>query len=327
MRIKKSELSKEKFIVLNTVLQIDTPELEQNQLTTGWPLWGPDNKYGSFVYELYRSTTYLKSCVDFTASECTKDVWLQAIIRSLIVYGGAPILASRETLLSPVTLKLLDHRYVRVNANRTRFKYSEGKVRDTYSSDTKDLCYVIYIALDNSNTYPTPFIYPSVKAAQALLGIHDHNIATLSNGFAPSAVVSFNNGIPDSETAEEIEKRVNNKFCGTKNAGRVMVTFSKNKDSAPTVTTIPQTQFAAQFDALLKSSKEQIFANFRCTPSLVGITEDMNSGFNANEYKSQLVLFHRFTCQPIQNIIKEEFSKNSLEVPELIDYSLEVMPE
>lgn len=317
-------ISKEHFIVLDAIRQIDTPELLQTKFSTGWVQWGPDDDYGKFIFELYRQNTYLKACVDFTSSECSLDPWTQEVFRSLILYGGCPVLVSRENRLQAPNFTILDHRYVRLNGDRTKFKYRPTSQKSIiYTSDSSQLEYIIYIALDFYNPYPTPFIYPSVKASQSLIGVHDQNISTLSNGFSPSALVSFNTGVPDQKTADEIERRINKKFCGVQNAGRVMVSFAKSKDQAPTVATIPQNQYSAQFDSLVKSSKEQIFANFKCTPSLIGITEGNNTGFNQNEYFAQLTLFHRFTCRPLQKCFIDALTSHKVELPVLPNYDNE----
>lgn len=309
---------KHNFLILDAQHQIVTPSLPQSRVNTSWVSYGTNDDMGEFLYELYRDSTYLKACVDTMVSEVTSDEWTANIVRSLVLYGGAPLLVRRESGLSMPSITLLDHRWIHLTGDRSKLRYQPrmgaGKV---YYADSSLPEYFIYLALDNDNPYPNPFIYPSIKAVQSLLGVHDHNVSSLSNGFSSSALISFNNGVPDDETAEEIERSINRKFCGAENAGRVMVSFANDQTSAPTVQTIPLTQFQAQFDSLVSSSKEQIFANFRATPALLGMTDEAKNGFSANEYRSQYALFLKFTVLPMVNKVRSLFMNAGLGEPVL----------
>jgi hypothetical protein len=50
-------------------------------------------------------------------------------------------------------------------------------------------------------------------------------VNNIENGFLPTAMVNFNNGVPAPEERQTIEALLEAKFSGTSNAGRFMVSL------------------------------------------------------------------------------------------------------
>ena len=122
----------------------------------------------------------------------------------------------------------------------------------------------------------------------------------------------------------EIEKNVNEKFCGSSNAGRVLINFANGKDNATTLEKLDVQDFGEKYKAAAERAKNQIFTAFRAIPQLFG---DMTAatGFNSQEFTESFKVFNRTVCQPIQKTICDSIDKifNNKNSVEITPFSLE----
>ena len=123
-----------------------------------------------------------------------------------------------------------------------------------------------------------------------------------------SKMISFNNGIPDDELKTEIEKNLNEKFSGSENAGRFLISFAQSKENAPEIIDLSADNFDVRYESLEKRNTQQIFVAFRATPVLFGMVTESN-GFATNEYRDSYKLFNKTMVQPIQDNIVDVFDK------------------
>lgn len=89
---------------------------------------------------------------------------------------------------------------------------------------------------------------------------------SILNNFAGSAVINFNNGVPTEDVQKDIERKVNEKFGGADNAGRTLVSFNDNKDSAVTIERLTDDNQDKKYQSLRKDTYNEIFINFHCQP-------------------------------------------------------------
>ena len=105
---------------------------------------------------------------------------------------------------------------------------------------------------------------------------------------------------------QEIIDDLNEMYAGKDNAGRMMVSFSPDRQHSAVIQELKSDDFGAQYDALAKRSRQQIFTSFRANPNLFGIpTESL--GFSAEEYESAFRLFNRTHVRPIQRAITDAY--------------------
>jgi hypothetical protein len=116
------------------------------------------------------------------------------------------------------------------------------------------------------------------------------------------------NGIPTDEVKAEIEKNVNEKFCGASNAGRVLINFANSQENATTLEKLDTTDFGEKYKAAAERAKSQIFTAFRAIPQLFG---DMSAatGFNSQEFTESFKVFNRTVCKPIQQTICDSIDR------------------
>lgn len=252
------------------------------------------------------------------------------IAEDMARYGGFALQVIRSITGEIAEVCYLPMNFLRMNKERDVFFYSEewgkkGNRKDkalvypafepTLSWQTLDeesrkrhISSVLYVANTSKHTYPSAVYSASVKACEMERKIDDFHLNALANNFAGNIVLNFNNGVPDDEIKNEIEKMFNEKFTGSSNAGRVAFSWNESKENAMTVDQIQVEDFGEKYNSLEKRARQQIFTAFRANPNLFGIPTD-SLGFNAEEYESSFKLFNRTMIQPIQKAIADAFQK------------------
>lgn len=111
---------------------------------------------------------------------------------------------------------------------------------------------------------PLMDVYPVESYSNAMNWIEmDYEISKfhinqLKQGYHPSFILNFANGIPTDEEMEEFYERFESEFQGTDNAGNYLLTWSKGKEEAPELTPIVLDSSDDRFAMLREQSKEEI---------------------------------------------------------------------
>lgn len=133
------------------------------------------------------------------------------------------------------------------------------------------------------------------------------HLNNIKNGLFPSMLLNFNNGIPTDEERREIERKVNEKFSGSSNAGRLLISFSDGNDNQPQIESISANDAEGMYQFLSQETTTKILAGHRVTsPLLFGVRGD-GTGFgnNADELRDSYSLFSQTVVLPFQNLILE----------------------
>ena len=135
--------------------------------------------------------------------------------------------------------------------------------------------------------------------------VSEFHLSNIHNGFAPSVIVSFNNGIPSTqEEIHETETSLKRKFGGEGNAGKFIVTFADSRDQGVEVTTVPTNDLDKQYEFVSSHARQMIITGHKVTsPMLLGIKEDTGLGNNADEIKNATLLFQSTVIQGFQKQI------------------------
>lgn len=309
--------------------------------TKDYVLYGKDNSYPNYLYELYNDVSTFKSIVEgiadyvigdkvlcnikgFETEINTKGDTMRDLIRlcarDYLIYGGFAIQVIRNKVGDIRELYYMDFRYIRSSKKNESFYYSEDFTKK-YVRGNKMVIYpkfikenrnipssIFYVTNEKSKTYPTPRYSGSIKAMEIERNIDDYHLASLENGFGGSYIINFLNGIPTDEVKAEIEKNINEKFCGTGNAGRVLINFANGKDTATTLDKLDVEDFGEKYKTLAERSKSQIFTAFRAIPQLFA-NMDAATGFSSQEFEESFKVFNRTVIKPIQQTITDAIDK------------------
>jgi len=156
-----------------------------------------------------------------------------------------------------------------------------------------------------------------IQLDREISAFHLNNI---QNGLFPSMLLSMNSGIPTDEERRIVEQKINEKFSGATNAGRVLISFNESSDDQPTLTAIDTNGADGMYQFLSTECTTKILAGSRITsPLLFGIRGD-GSGFgnNADELKDSYSLFTNTVVAGFQTLLLEHldelFSVNGIDL-------------
>lgn len=308
--------------------------------------WGNDNKYPDFLYGLFKDSATLQSIIngitDFVLGNEIKgfkpnkkdeleDVFSR-LISDYLIYGCCYINIITDMQGKIAEIYWTDARKVRTNEDNSVFFLSDdwsksyGRVKTIvlpkFNTEHPQPSSIIMLKTPTSReTYPTPIWNSAIREAVIEVEIGKYHLGEITNNFAASAIINFNNGQPEDEQKDEIEKAINDKFVGSENAGRFLLSFNDNKDSQTTIARLTTDNYADRYNSLEKSIRQKMFTCFRANPNLFGIPTE-NLGFSQEEYEGAFKLFNRTVVRPIQKMFTRAFDKIGLQI-EIEPFSIE----
>ena len=151
----------------------------------------------------------------------------------------------------------------------------------------------------------------------------------VKNGFAPSMVINFTNGVPSDDEMSDVIRQLQNDFEGARNAGKVMFLFSDGVDRAAQITPIQLTDTDERFIELNKEITQGILTGHSVTnPGLFGISTPGELGQKTVILES-LEIFQAFYISPKQQLLERVFNRllkfnNSTSKLTLMEYELDI---
>ena len=140
--------------------------------------------------------------------------------------------------------------------------------------------------------------------------ISNFHLNNILNGLAPSMLINFNNGTPDPEQREMIEKRIYEKFSGSSNAGKFILAFNDNPETAASIEPVQLSDAHQQYEFLSNESSKKIMVSHRIvSPMLFGIKDDTGLGNNADELKTASILFDNLVIKSFQGLLIDAFDR------------------
>ena len=253
---------------------------------------------------------------------------IKDIAKDYEIYGGFALQIIRNLIGEVAEVYYIDMRFLRSNKEGTVFYYCE----DWSKSVRKDVIVypafmpnlnwdalddearnrnassILYVKKVHTQVYPAPLYAAAVKACEIERQVDEFHLSDINNHFVSSAIINFNNGIPDDDVKKQIEREFTEKFCGASNGGRTAFSWNPNKESATDIVEFEVKDFGERYKTLSDHSRQQIFTAFRANPNLFGIPTEGN-GFANEQYAESFKLYNRTQIKPVQTMIKDAYSK------------------
>lgn len=326
------------FAAINPYLTTNKVEgVEKKVNNADFLLWGEDNRFTEYLFGLFTECATLQSVingtVDFICGDeisstipfivNTKGDTIEEVFEKcafdFMIYGGFALQVIKNPFGKPAEIYWVDMSKLRSDEKNEVFYYSDdwsksvGRVQylvyPKWGKDDENATSIFYFKGNKTRgTYPVPVWNAAIGVCEIERKINEFHLNEISNNFLTSKIINFNNGVPDDEQKLEIERSINEKFSGSENAGRFMVSFNDNKDNGVTVENLGEDGFADRYNALSERVESQIFTAFRATPALFGLPSK-STGFNEQEYNESFKLYNRTTVKPIQKKIIDAFDK------------------
>ena len=140
--------------------------------------------------------------------------------------------------------------------------------------------------------------------------ISNFHINNIMNGLAPSMLINFNNGQPPAEVKDTVEAQIKQKFGGSSNAGRFIISWNDGQDSKADITPVQLSDAHNQYQFLSGEAMQKIMVAHRVvSPMLLGIKDNTGFGNNADEMKTASILFDNVVVRPFQRLIIDAVTK------------------
>jgi len=223
-------------------------------------------------------------------------------------------------------------------------KFEDGKIKEYFYSrnwsdrkeeisqiaafdtnDKENLRQLLYvpIALITNEYYGEVSYLASINWISLESQCGEYYKSLLDNNFSPSMIVKFFRKPANNEEKDMIVSGLKESFGGTKNAGKVIVSFSSDKDSAPEITPIDVSNVDKQFLVLSDQIQSKILTGGRITtPELLGIA--IPGSLGGADFASQVEAFQKFVIRPTQK--KIEIILNKIFIINGLDINIEIKP-
>jgi hypothetical protein len=139
--------------------------------------------------------------------------------------------------------------------------------------------------------------------------IADFLINDVQNGFSPTSVINFNNGVPDEEKQSLIASDVKRKLSGS-NGAKIVVAFNSDETKKTTIDSVPLNDAPAHYQYLSEEARGKILLGHSITSGLLfGIPSNNGFSSNADELKNASILFDNLVIRPKQQRVLESLDE------------------
>ena len=159
--------------------------------------------------------------------------------------------------------------------------------------------------------YYAPVDYQGgIQYAELEEEISNYHLNNIMNGLSPSMLINFNNGTPNPQERELIESRIAQKFSGSSNAGKFILSFNDNKEQQAEITPVQLSDAHNQYQFLSDESQSKVLVAHRVvSPMLLGIKDNTGLGNNADEIKTASLLMDNTVIRPFQELLIDSFDQ------------------
>lgn len=308
--------------------------LEVSMNGKNYILFGEQNDMPQIYFDCYTDCSILQSAINSVVDYMTGngmtgtpdqvinrqgETLLELIKKTAldyIIFGAFSIQVIRNKMGEIAELNWIDVRNVRLNEDGDKVWYTKNwgrynrniKCYDRFNQKTMVPNSIFYFKSVKSRTiYGNPIWGAALRDVLTLTEASQQNYNNILNQFTPNVILSFNNGVPDSDTQDEIEDLVIRKFTGN-NGNKIMLTWSDSKETAPELSTFQTEDYTNKYITVMNASQNNILAAFRMSAQLAGISTQA-TGFSNIEYSASFKVFKTTVIRPLQTEIEQAFSK------------------
>jgi hypothetical protein len=326
--------------------QYTTPVITE-QRNEGWVDFGAKNDYYQFLIDRFQNSATNNAVINnickliygrgITALDANKKPTDYANFLSLCSPDDIKRIISDVKMLGQSSIQVHYNKkrevvkflHLPVNLIRSEKCNEDGEILGYYYSDnwqkTREYKPLRYDAFGTSKSeieilmiqpYSAGMKYYSYVDYQGALDycvleekVSEYLINEVSNSFAPTSILNFNNGQATPEQKKQISEDVTNKLTGS-TGKKVIISFNDNPEAKTTIDTIQLQKAADQYQYLSEESRNKILVGHNVTsPLLFGIATSNGFSSNADELKNSAILFDNMVIRPFQEVIIEAFDK------------------
>ena len=316
----------------------EQPKFEERK-GQGYIQYGANNDYPDYLLNLYKESSkhgaiikgksnyiygkgfnFPKDLMANTQGETFNNIFKKAVKDDELFSGYyLQIIYNLEGKIKDVYH--LDFKKVRTNKEQNCF-YVKNDWQDnrekaraypafsgTYNKDNPSQVLFVKQYNPGDEIYPTPNYYQALNYIESDVQVSRHILGNAKDGFVATTAINLNNGEPNEEQKEQVEKDIKKKFTGSE-GDRVLLFFNKSKDTAAEVIPLSQTMLTKEdFTNINNLIQQEIFAGHQITsPMLFGIKTEGQLG-GSSEIRDAYEIYNNTYVAERQQQHEEVFNK------------------
>jgi len=309
-----------------------------------WVSWGANNMFVDALYDLVDYSPIHNACIrskidnivgqgfsiDYKVNnkETLNDVFRDMVF-DYIITGNLflEIIWKEDRSLGAAGFYYIPSKYMRVGAPndaemtidryyycRDWNTYKKTGVIEFHQFNPKDFTNRQIIHLRDRNpgywAYGSPQYLSVINDIRLNHEITVYNLANLVNGANPSLWVHFADGFPQSETEERnILQRLEQRYEGANNAGKMIVSFSEGSEGKPEITQISSNLQQGFYQEVFELVQRQILSGHKIPDgSLIGLPAPTGFNSSAELLETAHNLFLKTSILPVQKFLIRELT-------------------
>ena len=214
----------------------------------------------------------------------------------------------RSGKIDPETDKVKCYYYCPDWKNIRKFPPEEYQAFDMNDKSESQVFY-FKTYIPSMSYYPVPDWSAGQRSIETDIESKNFHMNNLRNGMLPSLFFQFNNGIPPEEDQRIMTRALEEQYGGSDNAGRAVISFNENPETAPVITQIARNDNDTYYKDLNEDIVRSILSAHRVSSAeLFGIATAGKLG-GSDEITQHSEYFRKMVIMPYQNEILPVFNK------------------
>lgn len=162
-----------------------------------------------------------------------------------------------------------------------------------------------------SEYYGTPSYLSVLNDVKLNHEITNFNLHNIVNGCSPGLWIHFNAPAPDSDSEQtRILSKIEQRFQGSENAGRTIVSYGEDGSGKPEITTIGTNVEDGYFTSIFELVQHQILAGHNIPDaSIIGLPQRTGFSSSADQLETGFKLFMNTSIIPMQKFMNRELKE------------------
>ena len=176
-----------------------------------------------------------------------------------------------------------------------------------YNDATTQLVYVPMYRPGSDDFYPLPDYQACSTYIAIDTEIASYHLNSCKNGFTPSMMINMI-GVPSDEEMKQFERKLDEKYAGSANASKIILTISEDESQVPVITPLTLNASDQRYKDLAESVKEQIIIGHRASNEVVGVAVAGKLGTSSEIIEAEAV-FQKTVIDGYQNLIEVSLTR------------------
>jgi len=317
--------------------QAQQPKFEEKK-GRNYVEFGDRNNYSNYLISLFGESpkhgAIVKGKVNYIFGKGFKDIqkkansqgetWNQILKRSILddeLHGGFYLQVLWNALGNIAEVYHIEFQKVRASKDLKKFYIKDDWTLSDFKEKAREYpafnlndntgVQILFVKQYNpkSDIYPLPSYFQGLNYIESDIQVSRHILGNAKHNFVATKLINFNNGLPQEEEQEEVERDLKRKFANH-DGDRVVIAFNPSKENAVDIIDLGETSLTKEdFTNINNLIQQEIFACHQVTsPTLFGIKTEGQLGAR-NEIRDAYQIFQNTYVNERQQEHEQTFTK------------------